>query len=808
MNFKSLELNSIKNIIAIIIFLFLSYAYFPQVLEGKRLQQHDNMMYRGMAKENTDYRNATGKETLWSNSMFSGMPTYLGGSVYKGNIMVHIDRFLRVGPRPASYTFITMLGFYLLLMAFGVNPWLAIVGGIAFGFSSYNMIIMGAGHNSKAVALAYLPAVIGTIVYTIRKNLWLGAALFGIAFSLELLAGHPQITYYGFLIILIYGIVELIQSIKEKSYVNYLKKIGVLAIIALIAVSTNFTSLYFTYDYGKDSIRGKSDLSTQTENRTSGLDKDYATQWSYGIAESFNLMIPNFMGGSSSGGFDKNSETYKVLKKNGIPNALNITKSMPSYWGAQPITSGPAYIGAVIVFFFVLGIFLIKGRFRWWLVSATVLGIMLAWGKNFMFLTDLFLDYFPGYNKFRAVSMTMVIPQITVPLLALLGINRIVKEDISKAEFMKAFKWTIGIVGGLALFFLLFGSSLFSFTSPSDDYFSQGFKPLKDALIIDRIALFKADTFRTLLIVLASAASVYFFYTKKLKQQYFIIIVALLVIVDLWPVDKRYLNKSNFASKKQVENPVQPSKADLQILNDKDIHYRVMNVSVNTFNDATTSFFHKSIGGYHGAKMRRYQEIIEHHISQNNMSVLNMLNTKYFIVPSNSGQPTAQLNPDALGNAWFVNSFKLVENADQEIDALSSFNPKTECIVDKRFEEFVSNFAGNQMGVGSITLTEYQPNYLKYQSANTLDGLAVFSEIHYQKGWKAYIDGEEHPHFRVNYVLRALDIPAGEHTIEFRFDPPMYSIGTKISLGSSVLLILLAAGAVFYQFKISAKDEE
>jgi len=795
----------LPHIVSIILFLGLSYAYFPQVLEGKQLKQHDNMTFRGGAKEIIDHREKTGEETLWTNTMFSGMPSYLTSVQYKNNLVKHVNKYLQIGPRPASYIFIAMLGFYIFLFALGVNPWLALLGGIAYGLSSYNMIILGAGHNSKMVALAYMPAVIGAVIFAFRKNLLLGAGLFGLFFALELLAGHPQITYYGFLIILVFGIFEFFKDYKEKALLPFFKKASVLVVVAIIAIATNFTSLYFTWDYGKDSIRGKSELTSNKENKTSGLDKDYATQWSYGKMETFNLLIPNFMGGSSQHMFDKDSETYKTLKKLG---ATQMLPAFRGYWGLQPITSGPVYLGAIIIFLFVFGMFVVRGPTCWWIFTATILGIMLAWGKNFMFLTDLFLDYFPGYNKFRAVSMTMVIPQITVPLLALLGLNKVFKGDIDKNEIVKALKWSTGIVGGVILFFLLFAGGMFDFITDMDKYYSQGHKPLLEAIKADRVQMLKADALRSLVFVALAAGIMYFYFFKeKMKQPLFIGALALLITIDFWGVDKRYLNSENFVSNREAENPVQPTQADKIIMQDKDPNYRVMNLAVSTFNDATTSFFHKSIGGYHGAKMRRYQELIEQHISKNNMAVLNMLNTKYFITPDKNNQPIPQRNPEALGNAWFVSNMRMVKNADEEIAALAKFNPANECIVDERFKAEVNGFDFVTDTTANISLIEYQPNYLKYQSNSLVDELAVFSEVYYDKGWKAYIDGEEVSHFRVNFVLRAMMVPAGSHIIEYRFDPPMFNKGNKISLFASLIILLLAAGSGFYYFRTNTNKE-
>lgn len=806
MNTKEKLFKALPYATALILFLILSYAYFPDVLQGKRLKQHDNMVYKGMSREVEEHREKTGEESLWTNTMFSGMPTYLISLRSKTNLVKHIDRFIQIGPRPASYMFITMLGFFIMLLAFGLNPWIAMIGGVAFGLSSYNLIILAAGHNTKAVAIAYLPMVIGAIYLALKKNLVLGAGLFGLALTLEILANHLQITYYGLLIVLIFGAFELFIATREGRLNSFLKRISVLAVIAFIAILTNFTSIYFTWDYGKDSIRGKSELTINKENQTSGLDKDYATQWSYGIIETFNLFIPNLMGGSSSQTFDKDSQTYKVLKQ------FNATQMLPAfrgYWGEQPGTSGPVYLGAIIILLFAFGMFLIRGPTKWWILSATILSIILSWGKNFPGFTNFFLDYFPGYNKFRAVSMTLVMAQITIPLLAFLALNKAVKER-NKKEILRALKWSTGIVGGIALFFLLFAKSIFDFTTETDKYYAQGVQVLLDAVAADRLKLLQDDALRSLFLVMLSAVLIYYHFVKeKLKRNAFIGLLLLFIVVDLWTIDKRYLNSDNFEAKRKVENPVQASQADKYILKDKSLHYRVLNLSVDPFNDATTSFFHNSIGGYHGAKMRRYQELIEHHISKGNKAVLNMLNTKYIITSDQtSRQLIPQKNEDALGNAWFVESFRMVPNADAELAALNAFDPAKECIIDERFKSEVNGLNLQNDSSASIKLIEYKPNYLKYEANTNFKSLALFSEIFYEKGWKATIDGKFASHFRANYVLRAMVIPEGKHSIEFTFDPPMYHKGNTISLVSSILLILLFAGSFIYYFNLKKKTNE
>ncbi len=802
--------NILPHIVAIAAFLIITFTYFTPLLEGKKIKMDDIIRHKGMSKEVMDYREKTGDEALWTNSMFGGMPAYFISVHYKGNLIKYVENISKLNlPYPAHVLFLSLVGFYILLLVFKVNPWLSIAGAIAFAFSSYFFIIIEAGHTSKSVALAYMPPLIAGIVLSYRGKLLLGTVLTGIFLALQLRVNHVQITYYTLIIILIFGVLQLISSIKEKTYKKLLKTLGALCIAVILAIGSNASSLWFTYDYGKDSIRGKSELTYDKEIKTSGLDKDYATAWSYGKWETMTLLIPNFMGGASGGELGTDSETYKALNQNNVPNSRNIIKQLPLYWGAQPFTSGPVYVGAIVFFLFFLGLFLIKGPTKWWLLSAAILSIILAWGKNFMFLTDIFLDYVPAYNKFRAVSMILVIAEFAMPLLAILALKKIIDNNISKQEFYSAFKKAFIIVGGVSLLFALLPGMFFDFTAQQDNQLIAGGWPdfLIQALREDRKHLLRADAFRSLVFIILASALLLAFINKKISKNTVYIALIGLFLVDMWPINRRYLNNDNFVTKKEIKTPYIPTQADLQILQDNDPNFRVLNLSVNTFNDASTSYFHKSIGGYHGAKMRRYQELIEFHISKNNMNVLNMLNTKYFIIRSpENNRPLAQRNPDVLGNAWFVENYKFVANADSEITALSDFNPEREAIIDKRFEKHLKKFANKIDSEAIIKLTEYKPNHLTYQSQANSNQLAVFSEIYYNKGWNAYVDGELTPHFRSNYVLRAMLVPEGKHKIEFKFEPKAYKIGNNISLVSSAILILLFIGIVFRE--LMDKKEE
>ncbi|NPA45309.1 MAG: YfhO family protein [Chlorobi bacterium] len=823
---------------AIVLFLIISLAYFPDTLQGKKLNQHDKKTWKGGAKEIMDYQKETGEWSLWTNSLFGGMPTYMVSNHAPNNWTKYIYKVLDLGHkyRPVSFIFMALLGFFIALLLFDVKPWLALIGSFAFAFSTYFLIIIEAGHITKVVAMAFMPPIIAGIYHAYNKKVFTGAIVMMIFLALQLLVNHLQITYYTLLIIIVYVIFEIVKAFKEKKQKEFIKTSSILFIAGLIAISTNFSQLITAYDYGKDSIRGKSELTINKENKTSGLDKDYATAWSYGKLETLNLMIPNLTGGASSGELSKDSEMYKEFKKLGVGNVSEIIKHMPTYWGPQPFTSGPVYIGAIIIFLFIFGLFIVKGHIKWWLFAATLLSITLAWGKNFMPLTDLFLDYFPMYNKFRTVSMILVIAEFTIPLLALLALRDVFEKKVTKEEIYKALKWSLGIVVGTILILLIPGILSFSaendamtfsrmFGLQQDAQSQQILQTLVSAIEQDRASLFRADAFRSLGFILVSALLLWLFIEEKLKETAFIASLGFLILVDLWTVDKRFLNSDDFVSARLEKEPFVKSEADKFILKDKDLDYRVLNLAVSTFNDASTSYFHKSIGGYSGVKMRRYQDLIDYAIAPeinmliaavNNgtseldiksalskLSVLNMLNTKYIII--NPTYPPI-MNNFNLGNAWFVNEIKEVENADEEIKSVRAFNPERTAIIDKRFKEQFFKFKKDDDA--KIILTNYAPNKLKYKSKAQTDQLAVFSEIYYGKGWNAYIDGKLVPHMRANYVLRAMRVPAGKHTIEFKFEPSIWEFGNTVSLIGSIIFFIILLGSIGFYFYNKRNTEE
>ena len=796
----------LPHILVVIGLLAVALAYMNPVLQGKVLVQSDIVNFLGMSKEIKDFREATGEEPLWTNSMFGGMPAYQISTLYPTNWSKKIIQFfIDAIPHPANLLFLMLAGGYFMFVMLGVNWRYALAGAIAFGLASYSIIIIEAGHNAKAHAMAYMAPVIGSILLTYKGRIWLGSALLALFLSLQIATNHLQITYYLLLTVLILGMVKLVDAVKQNQLPQFAKATGMMVIAALLAVGPNFGALWTTADYGEETMRGKSELTTK-QDKSSGLEKDYAMRWSYGVGETFTLLVPNFMGGSSMNSFlqDEESATYQAFVSNRpttqeeAQQLQQLQRMTTSYWGAQPFTSGPVYLGAIICFLAFLAMFLVKTNDRWWLLGAFILSILLSWGENFAAFSDLFFNYFPGYNKFRAVSMTLVIAQLVLPVLAVSGLRRFFTSD-NRAELKQPLMIATGVVGGICLLLALVPSIFLDFTTDQDaNLIGTRFEWLLDALQEDRASMVKSDAMRSLVFVLLTAGLLFAYQANKLKPAIAGLIISGLVLVDMWSVDQRYLSEDDFVRKSKAKNVIQPTEADKQILADKDPNFRVINLAANTFNDSKTSYFHKSIGGYHGAKLQRYQELIDSCISQTNLAVLNMLNTKYFITPDQQGRPSVRRNPLALGNAWFVEEVKMVDNADEELAFLNddAFNPERVAVIDKRFEDELSGFTPSRDSSAIIYFDEYKPNYLKYETESSKDQLAVFSEIYFANGWNAYIDGELKPHWRANYVLRSMIIPSGEHTVEFKFEPKIYYTGEKISLAGSILLILFVIGGV------------
>ena len=794
----------LSHILIVIGFVAVSLAYFNPVLKGKSIFQSDIMHYIGMSKQQTDFRNDTGEETYWTNSAFGGMPTYQLGAKYPNNYIKKLDSVLRFLPRPADYLFLYFIGLYILLLVLKVDYKLAALGALAFGLSTYLIIILGVGHNNKAHAIAYMPLVLSGILLTFNKKYVIGFLLTAIAMALEIGANHFQMTYYLMLLVLVLGIVYLIDAYKKKQLPEFFKVVGLLLIAVILSIGLNATNILATQDYVKESTRGKSELTINPDGspkiENSGLDKEYITEYSYGILETFDLFIPRFMGGGSYEDVGKESASYDYFLGLGASpvQALQQTKQIPTYWGDQPIVEAPAYIGAVILFLFVLALFLVKGRLKWWLVGGTIMSLLLSYGKNLPFLTDFFIEYFPLYNKFRAVSSIQVILELCIPVLGILGLSQLFKSEDKEAN-IKALKYATYITGGLALLFLLFKGSLFDFVGVNDGYFRQNFgQEFVDAIIEDRKSIFTEDTIRTLVLVLLSAGTLFMFLMKKLSKTLVLVVFTVLIVFDLVGVDRRYVNNDNFISSIKVNKPYEANSADLEILKDK-TNFRVFDISSEGSRaPAKAAYYHNSLNGYHAAKLKRFNELYSFYISQNNLNVLSMLNTKYIIAEDDKGNVFPYVNEDANGNAWFVSELEKVENANKEIKALDSLDSKQKAVTTSQLLESKSFVVDS---TAFIKLIDYKPNYLKYRSYNSNDGFAVFSEMYYENGWVSLIDGKEVPHYRVDYTLRGIEIPKGEHTIEFKFDPQVIKTGSHIALASSIVLVLLIFGGVYYEFK-------
>ena len=792
----------LPHLVILIGFIVISLAYFSPVLSGKQIFQSDIMQYIGMSKQQKDFKAETGEETYWTNSAFAGMPTYQLGAKYPHNYIKSLDLALRFLPRPADYLFLYFLGFYILLLVLKVDYKLAALGALAFGFSTYLIIILGVGHNSKAHAIAYMPLVLSGIILTFQRKYIAGFLLTAVAMGLEIVANHFQMTYYLMLLVIILGIAYLIDAYKKKLLPHYFKSVGILVGAVILAIALNATSVLATQEYVKESTRGKSELTINLDGSpkevTSGLDKDYITQFSYGYWETFNLFIPRFMGGGNGEDVGKDSATYDAFRKLGATTsqALQESKQAPMYWGDQPIVEAPAYIGAVVLFLFVFALFLVKGRLKWWLVGGSVFSLLLSYGKNLGFLTDFFIDYVPLYNKFRAVTSIQVLLELCVPVLAIFGLVRLFNNFEKKEEKLKALKYATIIAGGLSLVFLLFKSSLFDFVGVNDGFYRQSYgHDFVDALIEDRKTLFTQDTIRTLVLVLLSAAAIYIYLKDKLKEKWVVVAFGVLILFDLVGVAKRYVNNDDFVSATLVNKPFEATPADKEILKDT-TYYRVFDLVGGA---AKPSYFHNSLNGYNAAELKRYSEVFDFYVAKNNINVLNMLNAKYIIFENESGV-IPYFNDESNGNAWFVNELKGVTSANEEIKALDSLDNKHKAVYNSKiYKNVPTQYRVDSLA--SIKLVAYKPNYLKYQSTNANKGFAVFSEIYYKNGWKTTVDGKDATHMRVNYTLRGMELPAGTHTIEFKFDPDVVKTGSTIALASSVLFVLLLLGGLFYEFK-------
>ena len=800
MNFKQI----IPHIVSLSLFVVVALMYFNPVLNGKKISQSDITQHIGMAKEVNDFRKATSEEPYWAESAFSGMPTYPIGTYFPNDYITSLDRFIRFLPRPADYLFLYFLSFYILLLAFKVDWKIAIVGSLAFGFSTYLIIIFGAGHNSKAHAIAYMPLVLAGIVFIFKKRYLLGFIVTSIATALEIKANHPQMTYYLLFAILILGVVELIDAIKKNKTKQFVTQSSIIIVAMLLAVGVNSSRLLATKEYADVSTRGKTALTINPDGTkkevTTGLSKEYITQFSYGKAETFNLFVPRYMGGGTVESLDEKSNTYQYVSSiAGSKQADGFTKQVYTYWGDQLIVEAPAYIGAVMLFLFFLGVYILKGKYKYWLVASSVFAILMSWGKNFQFLTNFFIDYVPLYNKFRAVSSFQVIAELCIPLLGFLAVREFFFSKIEKKQKQIALKKALYSSVGLIVVGLLYALAFSTFEGIRDASYSE-YEGLLDAVKADRLSMLYSDSFRSIILIGVGFVVLWLFLKQQLKYTTSIIAFAVLILFDLVQVNLRYVNGDDFKEARAIDKPFKASTADLQILKDKS-HYRVANFSTDPFQDGRTSYFHKSIGGYHAAKMGRYQDLIEFQLSKQNMQVYNMLNTKYFIIPGDNGGVIAQQNPDANGNAWFVKNINYVQTADQEIRALDSTQTKNIAIVNENNIYKKINFSLEVDSLAYIKLTEYSLNSLTYETSSKFDEFSVFSEIYYKNGWKSYIDGELQPYTNVNYVLRGMEIPKGKHIIKFKFEPSVIKTGSIISLISYALMVLIPVSWFFYYKK-------
>lgn len=810
----------LPDLIAILAFIVISFIYFfPAITEDRILFQHDTVAGAGAGQEAKEYYERTGERTRWTNALFGGMPTYQMSPSYDSTEpLTFVQKVYHLFlPNYVWLTFIMMLGFYILLRAFGIPAWLAGLGGIIWGFSSYFFILIAAGHIWKFITLAYIPPTIAGIVLAYRKKYLLGGIITALFMAMQILSNHVQMTYY-FLFVILFMVGAFFENAwRKKELPQFFKATGVLIVAGLIGVSINLSNLYHTYEYSKETMRGKSELKYEgaaAKQTSSGLNRDYITQWSYGIGETFSLLVPNVKGGASV----PLSRSEKAMEK-ANPMYSSLYSQLTQYFGDQPMTSGPVYVGAFVLMLFILGCFIVKGPMKWALLGATIFSILLSWGKNFMGLTDFFIDYIPMYNKFRAVSSILVIAEFTIPLLAILTLKEILTKPELLKEKLKYIYISFGLTGGLALLFAIAPRLFFPTYIPGNEMAA-----LQNALPADqlspiianleemRVHLFTSDAWRSFFIVTIGTLLLLAYNAKKLKATWTVAAIALLCLGDMWSVNKRYLYDEQFIPKSEQTATFRKTQTDELILQDPSLDYRVLNFAGNTFEENNTSYWHKSVGGYHAAKLRRYQEMIDHHIAKEMQAayqevataggqmdsvnaakfpVLNMLNTKYFIFPAGQqGQTVPIENPYTFGNAWFIDKIQYVNNANEEIDAIGQVDLQQTAIVDSKFKEALKGVnEGYKDSLSTIRLTSYEPNQLVYETSSPQDGIVVFSEIYYP-GWTATIDGKPADIARADYILRAMNVPAGKHTIEMRFDPQSLHITEGIAYGAMALLLV------------------
>jgi len=803
------------------IFLAICFFYFTPAFQGKALGQSDVIGAQSTQKEIMDYR-AKDTTILWTNQVLGGMPTFQIWAPYPSNIANYaVDAVAKIFPNPVGIILMLMLGSYFLFTVLRLSPWLAAAGALAFTFSTYNIIYVVVGHVNQEIAIAFFAPILASVILILRGKHWLGFALLALFLSAEIKANHIQMTYYLMIALLILMIFELVNAIRTKQTQPFFKSLAFMAGALVLALMVNCSVLWSTYEYGKDSIRGKSNLTTGVKEASSGLSKDYAYEFSEGVGESFTLLVPNLYGGITAGQTDPDSHVVKALEdlRQSPEQAQSIAQQFPMYWGDKTFTEGPWYFGTAIFFLFILGLFIVKNRLKWWLLATVVLTLLLSFGKNFTLISDLFFDYFPLYNKFRVVECILAVTSLCFPILALLAIDEMIKSTDKKTITKKLFI-TLYIVGGVTLVLLAVPDMFFSFKAGNHlDFVGQLTKAtggdsgaansIANALVQDRISAARTDAFRTLVFIILTFGLLWAYLTQKIKNvTVFSVLFLVVILADLLTIDKRYLKDEYFVDKQDVQAP-KPRPVDEFIMKDTDPDFRVFDTSQRINMDRTTPFFYKSIGGYSAARMKRYEELIEGQMSASiNHDVLDMLNTKYIIMQDpKTGNLSMQRNETACGHAWFVKEIQYAKDADDEMKAITAFSPKEKAIVDQRYK---SQIAGKTLAIdpaATITLTKYSPDHLEYKSGSSTTAIAVFSEIYYDKGWKMYIDGKEQPYFRADYVLRAAVIPVGNHTITFDFHPASYYTGEKISLAGSVLLVLALGGAIFMSFRKKPEEE-
>ncbi|MDD2552466.1 MAG: YfhO family protein [Dysgonamonadaceae bacterium] len=827
---KAVFKKALPDLLVLVTFILISFVYFSSaIVDGRKISQHDSLAAIGQGQEARDYMaRHDGERTRWTNSMFGGMPTYQMGPTYNSTKPLDAAKqaYQLFLPNYVYLVFIMMLGFYILMRALRANYLISALGAIIWAFSSYFFIIIAAGHIWKFLTLAYIPPTIAGMILIYRRKYWVGALLVMVFVAFQLSANHIQMSYYFLIVMIAIAIAYMVEAIKKKQLGIYAKSTGVLVVAGLIGVTANISSLYHTYEYSKETMRGKSELSHHgAENKTdAGLERDYITAWSYGIGETFTLLVPNTKGGASV----PLSQNQIAMKK-ARPEYRELYTQIGQYWGDQPGTSGPVYAGALVIMLFVLGLFIVKGPLKWALLAATILSIMLSWGKNFMGLTNFFIDYVPMYNKFRTVSSILVVAEFTIPLLAALTVKELIQKPQILRDNMRPLFISVGFTAGIALLFTLFPRLFFSSFIPMSEIQalqslpSEHIQPIMANLEEMRIAIFTADAWRTVAFILVGALILWLFIKNKLKAQYLVAALLLISLVDMWQVNKRYLNDSMFTSPTQNLKAFQTTPADETILQDTTLYYRVLNLATSTFNDGITPYWHKAIGGYHAAKLRRYQDLIDVYLAQEmsvlsneiietqgnldsvsgkEFDVLNMLNTKWVIMGAQDGGTIPIENPHAFGNAWFVDSVKYVNTPDEEIDALAEVNLHTTAVVNKNEADVLKNWLVTPHdSLSTIELTDYEANKLRYKVNAKKDELAIFSEIYYPDGWQITIDGKPAQMLRVNYTLRALPIPANSKTVEFYFNPTSIKVTDGIAYAAILLMLLTAGGAVYFKLR-------